>query len=82
MVAMLHDSAEVPLIDAAGIELAPGRKHKLAYQKKSNYFLPPPYTDCTTTVSDVMEDVFKRYGGADYGYSQSVCYSICSQAYV
>ena len=82
MVAMLHDSAEVPLVDTVGIELAPGRKHKLAYQKKSSYFLPQPYTDCATSVSDVMRDVFNRYGGADYEYSQSVCYAICSQTYV
>jgi hypothetical protein len=36
MVAMVHDNAQVPVIDIAGIELAPGRKHKLGYKKKTS----------------------------------------------
>ena len=82
IVAMLHDSTELPLIDVASIELAAGRKHKLAYRKKANYFLPPPYMECTTEVSDVMQHMFQHYGGADYKYSQGVCYTLCTQSYM
>ena len=82
MVAMLHDNTEVPLIDVASIELAAGRKHKLGFRKKASYFLPPPYTECTTKLSDVMQHMFRRYGGADYKYSQGVCYILCTQAYM
>ena len=82
MVAMLHDNKEVPLIDVAAVELAAGRKHKIAYRKKASYFLPPPYTECTREVPDVMQHMFTRYGGADYQYSQGVCYILCTQAYM
>lgn len=82
MVVLLHDNSEVPMIDVASIELAAGRKHKLSYRKKANYFLSPPYTQCTTKRPDVMEHMFKRYGGADYKYSQGVCNILCTQAYV
>jgi hypothetical protein len=81
MVAMVHHNTELPLIEAAGIELLPGRKHKLSYRKKASYFLAAPYSDCTTRVPPAMRATFKEYGGADYDYSQGVCYTLCLQAY-
>ena len=82
MVAMVHDNNELPLIEVAGIELVPGRKHKLTYRKRSNYVLPAPYTDCTNQVSPGMQAMFNNYAGADYAYSQGVCYILCTQAYM
>jgi hypothetical protein len=82
MVAMVHDNTEMPLIDVAGISLAPGRRHKLSYKKRTNHFLPPPYTDCTDKIPSTMQAMFDQYAGADYAYSQGVCYILCSQAYM
>jgi hypothetical protein len=79
---MIHDNTELPEIDIAGIELAPGRKHKLGYQKKAAYFLSSPYTDCTEKIPLVMQAMFNRYEGADYAYSQGICYTLCTQAYM
>ncbi|CAF1327291.1 unnamed protein product [Rotaria sordida] len=82
MVAMIHDNTQLPLIDVAGIELTPGRKHKLGYKKKQINFLSSPYTECTNQVPLVMQAMYNRYGGADYAYSQGVCYLLCIQAYI
>ena len=82
MVAMVHDNIELPLIDIAGIELAPGQKHKLSYKKKTSYFLPSPYTDCTSKIPSAMKAMFNQYVGADFAYSQDVCYLICKQTYM
>ncbi len=82
LVAMIHDNTELPQIDIAGIMLAPGRKHKLGYKKKATYFLPSPYTDCTNKIPPVMQSMFNQYEGADYAYSQTVCYTLCTQAYM
>lgn len=82
MVTMIHDNTELPLIDIAGIDLATGRKHKLNYKKRHNQFLPPPYSKCTTKISPEMYAMFNNYGGADYVYSQDVCYILCTQAYM
>ena len=81
MIAMIHDSTELPLVEIAGLELIPGRKHRLTYKKRTNYFLPAPYTDCTDKVTPEMQAMFDQYGGADYAYSQGVCYILCGQAY-
>jgi hypothetical protein len=79
---MIHDNTQLPQIDIAGIMLAPGRKHKLGYKNKATYFLPSPYTDCTNKIPPVMQTMFSQYEGADYTYSQTVCYTLCSQAYM
>ena len=79
---MIHDNAQVPVIDVVGIELAPGRKHKFGYKKKTRYYLPAPYSDCTDTIPLAMQAMFDRYVGADYAYSQDVCYTLCTQAYM
>ncbi|CAF1004824.1 unnamed protein product [Rotaria sp. Silwood1] len=82
MVAMIHDNTELPLIEVAGIQLDPGRRHKLSYKKKTYQLLSSPYSKCTTKVPLIMQAMFKRYAGADYAYSQALCYMLCIQAYV
>ncbi|CAF3589723.1 unnamed protein product [Rotaria sordida] len=47
MVVLVHDNTQLPRIEAAGIELSTGRKHKLSYTKKTVYFPPSPYTQCS-----------------------------------
>lgn len=79
---MIHDNTQLPQVEVASIELAPGRKHKLGYKRTTNYFLSSPYTDCTTDVPLVMQAMYDHYEGADYEYSQSVCYTLCIQAYM
>ena len=81
MVAMLHHNTELPIVEDTAIELVPGRKHKLMYKKKASYFLPAPYSDCTDKVPLAMRAMFDEYEGADYGYSQTMCYTLCFQAY-
>ncbi|CAF1125475.1 unnamed protein product [Rotaria sordida] len=81
MVGLVHDNAQVPLIDANGIGLAPGRKYKLSFTKKTNFFLSSPYTSCTDNIPLSMKVMFNDYNGADYSYSQLSCYELCMQAY-
>ncbi len=79
---MIHDNTQLPQIDVAGINLAPGRRHKLGYQKQTTYFLQSPYTDCTDEIPPVMQAMFDGYEGVEYAYSQSICYIICTQTYM
>ena len=79
--ALVHDNAQIPMIETAGIQLAPGRKHKLGYRKKTTYFLASPYTKCTTKVSMAMQALFEYYNGPDYSYSETMCYKLCGQVY-
>jgi hypothetical protein len=81
VVALVHDNTQLPLIEQAGIELAPGRRHKLGYGKKTTYFLRSPYTTCTDNVSFSMKAMFENYNNADYGYSETLCYQLCGQVY-
>lgn len=81
IVGLVHDNTELPLIESAGIELAPGLKHKLGYRKTTAYFAPAPFTTCTDKVPILMEAMFSNYEGADYGYSETLCYQICGQVY-
>jgi hypothetical protein len=82
IVAMIHDNTQLPRVDIATMELAPGRKHKLGYRKKETYFLSSPYTDCTNEIPSAMQAMFEKYAGADYTYSQDICYAICTQTYM
>ncbi len=82
MVALVHDNTDVPLIEDAGIGLAPGRKHILGYRKKTTFLLSSPYTTCTNKVSLQMETMFDNYNGADYGYDETICYELCEQVYM
>ncbi|CAF4701698.1 unnamed protein product [Rotaria sp. Silwood1] len=82
IIALVHDNTQLPLIEAAGLELAPGRKHKLGYRKKTAYFLSSPYTSCTSEISPSMKAMLEKYRGADYGYSETICYQLCEQKYI
>lgn len=79
---MVHDNIELPLIEVAGIQLAPGRRHKLGFKKRTSQLLSSPYSECTHTISRPMQIMFDRYGGGDYTYSPIICNSICTQTYV
>ncbi|CAF0991743.1 unnamed protein product [Rotaria sordida] len=74
MVVQVHDNTQLPRIEAAGIELSTGRKHKLSYTKKTVYFPSSPYTACTDKLSLSMKLMFDNYNGADYGYLGLICY--------
>ena len=58
MIVMVHDNTELPRIHVAGMELAPGLKHRLTYTKKTMFLLSPPYTQCTSKVSPALEAMF------------------------
>ncbi|CAF1172232.1 unnamed protein product [Didymodactylos carnosus] len=81
LVSMLHDNVQVPQIEIEGKALEPGRKHLLTYTKRQVTFLPAPYTSCTQAISPQMEAVFASYNGAEYEYSQQLCYTLCLQAF-
>lgn len=78
---MIHDNTELPQIDIVGLKLGPGLNHKLTYSKKSLISLSSPYSDCTSEISSVMKKLFDTFNGADYVYSQDVCYNICEQTF-
>lgn len=81
LVTAVHDNAQPPPIDTAGIYLTAGQHHKLSYTKKINQFLPSPYTRCTDQVDPSMALFYEQFGNADYGYSQFLCYLACIQVY-
>ncbi|UJR20291.1 hypothetical protein I4U23_023422 [Adineta vaga] len=81
MVALVHDNAQLPLIELAAMQLAPGKHHKLGYAKKINTFLPAPYTTCNDKLNLGMQAMFNEYHDTDYGYSLYLCYAACIQAY-
>ncbi|CAF3823949.1 unnamed protein product [Adineta steineri] len=80
-ISVVHDNTEIPRVDAEGIELTPGRKHKLAYKKKQTFLLPSPYTECTDKVSFDMQTMLTHYDGADYGNVEFICFQVCGQVY-
>ncbi|CAF1499272.1 unnamed protein product [Rotaria sordida] len=81
MVALVRDNVQFPYIEMAGMYLAPGRHHKFSYSKKSNVFLPAPYTTCNDKPNLGMQIMFDQYQGADYAHTQYHCYGVCIQAY-
>ena len=82
MMAMVHDNNQFPFMAPAGFQLAPGRNHKMSYKKRTNIFLPSPYTSCVTEVGLAMQALFDRYQSIDYAYTQTLCYTICMQTFV
>ncbi|CAF1063442.1 unnamed protein product [Adineta ricciae] len=82
MMAMIHDNDQFPIIAPAGFQLAPGKNYKMSYKKRTNIFLPSPYTSCETKVSLAMQVLFERYQSINYAYSQTLCYTICMQTFV
>ncbi len=81
IIAMLHDNGEFPRVDSVGMQLAPGRQHKLSYTKKTSSFLPPPYTECTDNINLGMQAMFDQFPSIDYEYSQAACVIFCIQSY-
>jgi hypothetical protein len=71
MMIMVHDNTQLPLVDLVGIQLAPGRKYRLGYYKKTNSFLPSPYTTCSDKVTLGMQAMFNQFSNADYSYAES-----------
>ncbi len=61
--------------------MEPNRKHILQYTKSQISYLGAPYTPCTTEIRPDMNALFQKYG-ADYQYSQEVCYTLCEQAFI
>ncbi|CAF3936304.1 unnamed protein product, partial [Rotaria sp. Silwood2] len=82
MMAMVHDNTQLPLIEKAGMALAPGFQHRLVYTKRDIFFLPPPYSTCTNDIPPVMKFMFEKYEGAEYAYSEDLCHILCAQAYI
>jgi hypothetical protein len=81
MVAMVHDNEQLPDIELAAIQLAPGRHHKLAYTKTITSFLSAPYTTCNDQLTPGMQAMYDHYQDTDYAYGQFLCYTACIQAY-
>ncbi len=79
---MVHDNTDLPLIKDAGIQLAPGRRHKLSYKKRTYNLFSSPYSDRTNQIPLAMQAMFHQYEGADYAYSPVLCYTLCTQTYV
>lgn len=81
IVTMVHDNTQLPLIDRAGIYLAPGRKHRLGYTKKTNYLLPAPYTTCSSTASAGLKAMYDQYTGVKYDYAEELCFKVAIQTH-
>ncbi|CAF2795472.1 unnamed protein product [Rotaria sp. Silwood2] len=81
MIGVVHDNTQVPIVYMDGIELATGFNHRLSYMQKYISYLPSPYSTCTDQVSRSMQAMFDYYSGADYAYSETLCYIICTQIY-
>jgi hypothetical protein len=81
MIGMVHDNTQLPLIDYAGMALAAGFKHRITYTKKTISYLRSPYTTCDDKIPPMMQAMFDHYQGAEYGYSEDICYDLCTQVY-
>ncbi|CAF0949730.1 unnamed protein product [Adineta steineri] len=77
IVTMVHDNTQLSLIERVGIQMVPGRKHKLESSKKTNSFLPSPYTTCSKIVTPGMQAMFDQFSVAmqTYTYDQCDCVS-------
>ncbi|CAF1442690.1 unnamed protein product [Rotaria sp. Silwood1] len=81
MIAMVHDNAQLPLIDSAGMALATGFKHRITYTKKIISYLRSPYSTCNDEIPPMMQAMFDNYQGAEYGYSEDICYELCTEVF-
>jgi len=81
MIAMVHDNTQLPLIDYAGMALATGFKHRFTFTKRTISYLHAPYSRCVDTIPPMMQAMFDNYQGAEYGYSEDICYELCTQVY-
>ena len=78
---MVHDNEQTPLIEASGLELSTGQRHKLSYTKKRTDFVSSPVKECTDTSSTIVQAAIETYEDADYAYSEIVCYQTCEQTF-
>ncbi|CAF2515109.1 unnamed protein product [Rotaria sp. Silwood2] len=78
MIAMVHDNAQLPLIDSAGMALATGFKHRVTYTKKIISYLRSPYSTCNDEIPPMMQAMFDNYQDAEYAYSEDICYELCT----
>jgi hypothetical protein len=81
MIAMVHDNRELPLIDYSGMALDVGFKHRLTYTKKTVGYLGAPYSKCNDRIPLMMQAMFDNYRETDYGYSEEICYQLCTQVF-
>jgi acid-sensing ion channel 5 len=87
LVVTLHDNDELPIPTETGLYLQPGASHLITYQKSETSFLPAPYTNCT---SDITDDLRALYASTfldptasnDVTYSDDLCLELCLQAYI
>lgn len=79
---MIHDNTQLPLIDRAGIQLIPGRKHKFGYTKRANRFLLKPYTTCSYQLTPGMAAMFSQFEGTNYTYGEEMCFKVAIQTYM
>ena len=78
---LVHDNTKLPAIDIIGSKLAPGRKYKLNYRKRTNTLLPTPYTTCTDETTERLQMMFDQYVGVKYDYVQELCFRVTLQTY-
>ncbi|CAM4763905.1 unnamed protein product [Rotaria magnacalcarata] len=80
MAIIVDDNTELPRVEVRGLQLEPGRRHKLTYKHTRYDLLPFPYSDCTDKIPLAMQVIFAEYSGADYAYSQVLMlYAIYTQ---
>ncbi|CAF4445168.1 unnamed protein product, partial [Rotaria magnacalcarata] len=67
MIAMLHDNAQLTMIDSAGMALATGFKDRITYTKKIISYLRSPYSTCVDKIPPMMQVMFDNYQSTEYG---------------
>ncbi|CAF1417442.1 unnamed protein product [Rotaria sordida] len=86
LILFLHDNNELPYLAKNSIRLRPGLAHTITYRKSQTFFLPKPYTNCTTVVGDnlrhIYEVIYDPYLAHQVAYSEALCYELCEQAYI
>ncbi|UJR14674.1 hypothetical protein I4U23_001667 [Adineta vaga] len=82
MIGMLHDNVQLPTIDYSGLALSTGYKHRITYSKKTISYLRSPYSTCDNKIPIMMQAMFDNYQGAEYEYSEDLCYELCTQVYI
>ncbi len=81
MMAMVHDNTQMPNVDMGGMELGPGRLHRLGYTKQASYTLASPYSSCSDSIYFGLQVTFDQFQNVEYTYSEINCYIVCIQAY-
>jgi hypothetical protein len=84
---LLHSNDELPVPNENGLSLQPGLAHLITYQKSTTTFLPSPYTEGKSTVSDDLRALYQttfmdQTASTVAAYSESVCRELCEQAYI